>query len=88
MTRPISEIIEELQTAITAQTEAREDLSGKPRHVSKMAKNVSHGDLALIAPFGFLEVNVWAQWGDSVTLGKNDKIVTVSATQRIKVRRA
>jgi len=89
MTRPIEEIMAELQQAIAEQTDAREEVTtGKPRLVSKMAKNLSHGDVAMTGQWGFVEINVWVQMGDTVTYGQNQKVNTVPADQRVTIRRS
>jgi len=74
--------LQSLKASLTQNTETR-----RTRHVSKMAKNLSHGDVALIGEHGFLEVNVWVQMGDEVTFGQNTRILSVPADQRVTVRR-
>lgn len=88
MTRPIEEIMAELQQAIAEQTEAREEATtGKARHISKMAKNLAHGDVAMTGQWGFVEINVWMRMGDTVTYGENQRTNTVPADQRVTIRR-
>lgn len=81
----IDDMIAQLQTLkakLTQNTEAR-----GVRHVSKMAKNLSHGDIAMCGQWGFVEVNVWTQMGDEVTYGENTRVLTIPATQRVTIRR-
>lgn len=84
---PISlqEIMDELQQAITAQTEVREL---RLRNVSKMAKNVSHGEIVDLPYWGAVEITCWVGMGDTVTLGDGTRTATVPANERLTVRRA
>ncbi len=90
MHRPIEDIMGELKAALAAQTEARDEkTTGKPRHVSKMAKNLVPGDMVDLPYYGWTELNAWMRNGDYVLLGDGAmRQVTVGADERLTVRRS
>lgn len=75
--------LQRLKAKLEENTETR-----TTRHVSKMAKNISHGDIAMTGSFGFQEVNVWTLTGGVVTYGQNARVLSVPENQRVTVRRS
>lgn len=62
----------------------------KRRVISKMAKNVEHGDTLSFPDFGWGEVNCWVYHGDTdtVVLGAPGMpMLTFPGTQRVRVKR-
>ena len=60
----------------------------KPRVVSKMARNVQHGEVVDIPEIGIGEVVGWGLIGDQVTiLLPGNRLASFEATQRVRVVR-
>lgn len=73
-------------TAILAQASAPEEK--KPRVVSKMARNIQHGEVVDIPEIGSGEVVGWGLIGDQVTiLLPGNRLASFEATQRVRVVR-
>lgn len=87
LTIEVSDVIAGLQGLVKT-LEMNTYARTKRRVVTKMAKNIEHGDYVEFGDFGWGQVNAWVAQGDEIMIGAPQKPgLTFKATDRVRIQR-